>query len=514
MRIDSLLDPHRYPHPVDRVELLETHISWIALAGEFAYKLKKPVTLPFLDYGSVAKRRACCAAELRLNRRYAPALYLDVVDFDGEPAVKMRRFDETARLDNMSRRGELTPAHLSDLARTVVRFHAGAEVAPAGSRFGSPAVILATATENFDELDALLAAEAPRLARLRVWTGAEFARRRDTMARRKQEGRVRECHGDLHLGNLVLLGEATPTGRPEALRHAGGAGIPTSIDTEFPVTIEHSEEVGASALGRGSGGGGQRVVPFDCIEFNDDLRWIDVANEIAFTYVDLLDHGRPGLAGWLLNEWLAWSGDFGALALLPFYAVYRAVVRAKVAALRHQAAEAAGYLAMAEDLTLRRSPTLTITFGLSGSGKTTASTARLLADPQATTIRLRSDVERKRLFGLAADADSGGAIYSAAATAQTYARLAQLAGTILGDGWSVIVDAAFLKRAERDAFRALAAAAQVPCVILACAAPIDELRRRLDSRQGDASEAGTSVLDAQLGWLEPLAADEGAIVGS
>lgn len=464
MNVTSLLDPHRYPHPVERVELLETHISWLLLAGEFAYKLKKPVTLPFLDYGTVARRRACCEAELRLNRRYAPQLYLGLVEFDGEPAVKMHRFDEAARLDRVSRRGELTPAHLSDLARTVAAFHADADAAPADSRFGSPQTVLAAAMENFDELDALLPAHAPKLARLRAWTAGEFERRRATIAERKNQDRIRECHGDLHLGNLVLLEN--------------------------------------------------RVVPFDCIEFNDALRWIDVANEIAFTYVDLFDHGKPGLACWLISEWLVWSGDFGALALLPFYAVYRAVVRAKVAAIRGQADEAIEYLAMAETLTARTPPTLTITFGLSGSGKTTRSSELLLADARAATVRLRSDVERKRLFGLAPDADSGGAIYGTEATAQTYGRLAELARKALGDGWSVIVDAAFLRRAERAAFRRLAHDARVPFAILACTAPADDLRQRLAARAGDASEADAEVLERQFGWLEPLDEAEAAEIVS
>jgi len=462
MNIERLLDPHRYAHPVERVELLETHISWVLLAGRFAYKIKKPIVLPFLDYGSVDKRRACCRAELRLNRRYAPRLYLDVVELDGEPAVKMLRFDEAARLDNVSQRGELTARHLSDLARTVAAFHAEAQPAPLDSRFGSPELVLATAMENFDELDSLLPGHAPRLARLRAWTGGEFERRRPAIAERLIQGRVRECHGDLHLGNLVLLDG--------------------------------------------------KVVPFDCIEFNDALRWIDVANEIAFTYVDLLDHGKPGLACWLINEWLVWSGDFGALALLPFYAVYRAVVRAKVAAIRGRGAEAAEYLTMAEALTARPAPTLTITFGLSGSGKTTLSGARLLSDQRAATIRLRSDVERKRLFGLAPDAASGGAIYDAEATARTYARLEQLARQAIGDGWSVIVDAAFLRRAERDALRGLARSLGVDFAILPCTASPEELRRRLAARAGDASEADAVVLERQLGWLEPLDAAEIASV--
>ena len=455
--IRSLLDPGRYPHPVDKVELVETHISWVLLAGDFAYKLKKPVTLPFVDFGTVDRRRADCAAELRLNRRYAPDLYLDVVDFDGEPAVKMRRFDESRRLDRVCARGELTPAHLTGLARTLATFHRAAAIAPAESRFGTPEQLMAPARANFDELDRLLPGESPRLTLLRAWTETEFARRRDVFAARQAGGCVRECHGDLHLGNLVLLGD--------------------------------------------------RVTPFDCIEFNEDFRWIDVASEIAFTYVDLLDHDRPGLACWLLNEWLTWSGDHGrggALAILRFYAVYRAMVRAKVAALQGHAEVATDYLALAGRLGVPPRLTLTITFGLSGSGKTTASSARLLADTTAATIRWRSDVERKRLFGLDADADSGGAIYSADASARTYARLAELARATLADGWPVIIDAAFLKRDERRAFAAIAQRLNIPFGILACAAPVDALRRRLDARQGDASEATAAVLEQQQEWLEPL----------
>jgi aminoglycoside phosphotransferase family enzyme/predicted kinase len=460
--IQTLLDPRRYPHPVAQVDVLETHISWVLLAGEFAYKLKKPVTLPFLDYGTVEKRRACCHAELRLNRRYAPDLYLGVVEFDGEPAVKMRRFDELARLDHVSRRGELTPAHLSALARTIVAFHGAAETAPANSRFGTPEQVLTPALENFDELDALLPDEARRLARLRAWTLREFDRRREALATRKEQGRVRECHGDLHLGNLVLL-----------------KGNPT---------------------------------PFDCIEFNDDFRWIDVASEIAFTYVDLLDHDKPGLACWLLNEWLVWSGDFGALSVLRFYAVYRAMVRAKVAAIRDLALEASEYLAMGEDLTAPPSPRLTITFGLSGSGKTTASSARLLADHRAAAIRLRSDVERKRLFGLVPEADSGGTIYGPEATVRTYDRLGELARRALADDWSVIVDAAFLKFAERAAFRGFARSTGVPFHILACTATAEELNRRLQERTSDFSEATVAVLGQQAAWIEPLTADESRLV--
>ena len=450
------------------VTLLETHISWILLVGKHAFKLKKPLVLPFVDYGTATRRHYFCNEELRLNRRFAPSLYLDVVPVEGagEWAVHMRRFDETKRLDHVCARGELSLAQLSELARVITRFHDKAAVAAADSSFGSPALVSALALANFTELHDQLPAEQTRLTRLKQWTISEFARVRARMQARKQAGRVRECHGDLHLGNLVLIDG--------------------------------------------------KVTPFDCIEFNEDLRWIDVAAELAFTYVDLLDHQRPDLAAWLLNEWLVYSGDFDALPVLRFHAVYRAVVRAKVAAIAGDAVAASDYLALAERLSMPPAPTLTITCGPAASGKTTLSRERMLADCQASTLHLRSDVERKRLHGLAPFADSQSAlaegIYGEEASARTYAHLANVAVDCLEAGWSVIVDAAFLARRQRQVFRKLAEGCQVPFAILACTAPADVLAQRLAARQGDASEATPAVLARQLARMEALDAVESAFV--
>ena len=487
--ITALLDPNCYPHTADRVELIETHASWLLLTGEFAYKIKKEITLPFLDYGTLGKREACCRAELVLNRRLAPDLYLDVVPIGGTPeqprfgqlpaiewAVRMRRFDEHGRLDRVAARGDLQPAHLSQLAATLCAFQQAAPMAAPGTRFGAPEQVLAAAQENFVELRQLLPqGEQPQVEQLARWTDAEFARRGADFAARKAGGFIREGHGDLHLANLVLIDG--------------------------------------------------RVTPFDCIEFNDDFRWNDAASEIAFVWIDLLDHGRPGLAAWLLNAWLEDGGDFAALAVLRFYAVYRAVVRAKVAALRARQEDAVqaqteiettrNYLRLAWQIAVPPAPTLVITCGLSGSGKTTASTARLLeptGDAAGSILRLRSDVERKRLFGLAAqdsrDSTLDSGIYTAEANTQTYARLCELARDLLAAGWPVIVDAAFLKRTERASFRALADELGVDFRILAAEAPAAELRRRLIARSGDASEATVAVLEKQLTWFEPLDEDE------
>jgi len=442
------------PDPVDACR--ETHISWVLLAGPYAYKLKKPVTLPFLDYGTIEQRRLYCHEELRLNRRFAPDLYLDVVELAGEPAVRMKRFDEAQRLDHVSSQGDLTGAHIAQLARDLVAFQARAAIA--APEFGTPEIIRADALENFDELQRLLPIEAPVLTRLRDWTEAEWRRRTSDFAARHAAGCVREGHGDLHLGNLVLLDG--------------------------------------------------HVVPFDGIEFNADFRCIDIASEIAFTLLDLLDHGRPGLAHWLLDAWLTWSGDFAALKVLRFYLVYRAMVRAKVAVLQDRAPEAAGYLALALRLTTPPAPTLTITCGPSGCGKTFETSRRLASADFLHTVRIRSDVERKRLFGLAPDADSGGAIYTQEGTTRTYARLAELAEATLQAGWSVIVDAAFLKRAERDEFRALAKRLSVSFALIAPQVSPEELARRIQARRNDPSEATIEVMQQQLLWFEPAGDDE------
>lgn len=444
--------------PAPCEEVIETHISWVLLCGPFAFKVKKPVHLPFLDYASLEARRACCEEELRLNRRYAPELYLEVVELANEPAVKMRRFEASARLDAVLRRGELAPVPLIAFARELVAFQEKAAVAPAGSPFGAPAAVIEAALENFTELKALRPERQAALAALEAWTREEGERLTSVFSRRQAAGRVREGHGDLHLGNLVLL-----------------AG---------------------------------RIVSFDGIEFNAAFRWIDVANEIAFTLLDLLDHDAAGLASLLLDAWLERSGDFEALAVLRFYLVYRALVRAKVAALQQRNDECETYLALAERLIAPPAPRLTITHGLSGSGKTHCATRRLASADFLTTVRVRSDVERKRLFGLKPEEASGGTIYTPAANAATYARLAEVAELALEAGWSIIVDAAFLRRAEREAFHALAKRLAVPFAILAPTAPRAELERRLAARRQDASEADAAILARQIEWIEPLEPEE------
>ena len=484
--IQALLSPSCYLAGGSQVELVQTHISWVLLAGNFAYKIKKPVKLPFLDFSTLAQRQRVCVDELRLNRRFAPDLYLDVVGIFNTPenpqwegsgapieyAVKMRRFDEASRLDRVCARGDLRPEHLSELAETLVEFHNAADVAPIATRFGNVDSILQPTRDNFADLMRLLPSInlQDRLDALRAWSEAQFEQLAPLFAARKQHGRIRECHGDLHLGNLALIT--------------------------------------------------QHVQMFDCLEFNEDLRWIDVASEIAFTYVDLLAHQQPGLANWFINEVLSRSGDYEAAQVLRFYAVYRALVRAKVAALRAEqtgsaSQEVLDYIALAEQLLHKPPLRLVITHGLSGCGKTVASSALLQSDANPATLRMRSDVERKRLFGLASTARSGSAqdtgIYTPDANARTYAHLQEMTKDLLQAGWSVIVDAAFLGHAERESFRALARNTATAFSILAPLATPDQLRERILARSAlgqDASEATLGVLAQQMKTLEPLADDE------
>ena len=481
--IDELRDPACYPHPVDRVEVVETHISWVLLAGGCAYKVKKPVCLPFLDFGTLAARRHFCEEELRLNRRTAPELYLEVVPIArtaaggvaisalGEPveyAVKMRRFASGCLADERARGGTLGAAQIDRLAGVLAQFHAAAPRADVAGPFGAPERVEAAAIGNFEQIAALEcapradSAAAARFARLRSWTLNECLRLRPVFERRRGQGFVRECHGDLHLGNIAFIDG-----------HA---------------------------------------VPFDCIEFDPALRWIDVMSEIAFVVMDLLAHRLPGPAWRLLNACLEASGDYEGIGVLRFYLVYRAMVRAKVALLRGSQDAFGAHLDLAESLAHALRPALVLMHGLSGSGKTTVSQAML--EPLGA-VRVRSDIERKRLHGLAPKTRTSpglrAGIYDADATARTYDRLIHLARVILDAGYPAIVDAAFLRRAERDRFKRLAQDSGGTFLVAACTAPEETLLERLARREAqgsDASDAGLAVLEHQLAAWQPLAADE------
>ena len=478
--IEALLNPACYPHPVKAVQLLETHISWLLLAGDFVYKIKKPVDFGFLNFSDLSLRQFYCHEELRLNRRLAPTLYLDVISIGGcaekpalgdapaiEFAVKMRRFDEEMLLDHLLQHTKLTRRQLESLAFSMAQFHADLPPATTDGDYGAVEAVALPAQQNFQQLSQLLDNNyASQLRCLQQASENEYQRCLSLFGQRLQAGRVRECHGDLHLGNIVLL-----DGRP---------------------------------------------TPFDGIEFNPTLRWIDVINDIAFLIMDLQHRQRPDLAYAFLNAYLQASGDYAGLGVMRFYLGYRAMVMAKVSAIRAKQLGAPAnlalcetYLALAEQFYTPRQPALIITYGLPGCGKTTISQLVL---EKYLTIRLRSDVERKRLFGLQAHQDSlstvSGGIYTPEATQQTYQQLLRLAGDMLQAGFSVIVDAAFLKQHEREQFKGLAQTLKRSFAILAINVKEDLLRQRIRQRQNDASEANEAVLDKLKSAYEPLSATE------
>ena len=473
------------------VRVIETHISYVLLTGRFAYKIKKAVELGFLDFTTLAARHFYCERELELNRRLAPAIYLRVVAITGtidrpriggdgpaiEYAVQMREFPQEGLLARVLERGDLNRAHIDTLASIVAAFHGSAAAAGSDSRFGSAATVFDLAIENFTEIDPLVEDDVDRrvVADLRRWTEREHALRARQFAERQRRGRVRECHGDLHLGNIALV--------------------------DGNVTI------------------------FDCIEFNDAMRWSDVMADVGFLVMDLEDRGRPESAARFLNAYLERTGDYDGLQVLRFYIVYRAMVRAKVGYMRARQtedpetrqmtiAECRGYLQLARRCAEFATPRIVITHGLTGSGKTTGSEALV---ESMGAIRIRTDVERKRLHGLAPDARSGSGLhaglYSAAETERTYARLAELTRIVVGAGYPAIVDGTFLRRRERDRFRDLAEQLGVPFSIADFVASPETLRARVEQRHAtgsDASEADVHVLELQLKTAEPLTADERA----
>jgi aminoglycoside phosphotransferase family enzyme/predicted kinase len=470
------------------VRLLETHISYVLLTGIYAYKIKKAITLDFLDFHTLEARRRFCEEEVRLNQRLAPALYIDVVKITGSPtapaiggpgevldyAVRMTEFAQDALLCDVLARDELRPAHVDALAAQIADFHAAAPAALPDSEYGTPRRVIDDALANFAEV-AISAPETwdrAALQALRRWTRRQASMIRKTLERRRLAGSIRECHGDLHLGNIALI--------------AGD------------------------------------VTPFDCIEFNPSMRWIDTMSEIAFTVMDLERRGRARLAYRFLSAYLERSGDYGGAAVLRFYLVYRAMVRAKVASLRASQASAgerealrqefAEYVSIASSYATGAFPAVMLMHGFSGSGKTTMS--QLLLECTGA-LRIRTDVERKRLAGLTAGAHSGsaldGGIYTQDATRGVYDHVRACAASIIGGGFPALVDGAFLHRWQRDLFRELAAQRAAPFVIVDCVASPATLEARVAARSRvgtDASEADVAVLRRQLRTSDALGIDE------
>lgn len=488
--VEELRQPSTYPGDVSLdVALIETHISWIFLTDSHAYKVKKPVKTDYLDYSTLEQRQRNCLEELRLNRRYAPSLYIDIVPItcsngsvrvagEGpaiEYAVRMHRFPDEALLSHQVEFGEVSADEIKQLARNVAKFHDAASVSGAESSHGQPESVRHWACGNFDGLEEIdIRGVEQHLKELRIWTEQFCDQQSRLFHQRVLNGFVRECHGDLHTENIV-----------------------------------HWKN---------------RWIPFDGIEFNPELRWIDVLNDASFVSMDLTSRGHPELSHAFINKYLEATGDYSSLLLMRFYQVYRALVRAKIAATRStmdsasrqqreaDAVDCREHLDLASRFSRGAEPTLWITHGFSGSGKSVGSEEIV---QRWGAIQLRSDVERKRLFGLETTERARGSVakelYSDSATVATYGRLKQLTGQILRAGYPVVVDATFLKQDQRALFAECAANEQVPFEILDFCCDEATLRRRISDRMDrgdDASDAGIEVLESQLRTHEPLTATE------
>ncbi len=489
--VRALSRPEAWPGPLPvgaRFEIIETHISTLLLAGDGAIKLKKPVKMAFLDFSTRELRHHFVTEELRINRRTAPDLYRAVLPVTGPAgapriggtgvildwALWMCRFDNDMLYDRLAGSGRLTLAHVDQLAAVIARFHAGLFASPAG--YGSADISRRWALDNFKTLlDPDLASALPESARnqLAALAASNDSRLRciaPLLEKRRASGAVVECHGDLHLGNIV-----------------------------------HFQD---------------QPLLFDAVEFNPELRHMDRLSDVAFTFMDLCDHRLPRLAWRLLSQYLEHTGDYAGLPLLHWFAVDRALVRAKVALLSaRQAAPAEGgpaivaatrRIALADGLALPPPPRLIMTSGLSGSGK---STVALLLAESLGAVRIRSDVERKRLHGMTAIERPANTalLYNRRSTAATYQRLVQAAAAALDGGVSVVVDAAFLRRDERDAVRALGRDRKVECTVIECTAPQAVLAERIAHRADhgrDPSDADAGVLALQQLAREPLGTDE------
>jgi uncharacterized protein len=480
-----------FDHPIHNFELIETHISFILLTGRLVYKFKKPLYLGFLDFSTLEKRKYYCEEEVRLNRRIAPELYNDVVCFTGnerrpelggkgaviEYAVKMVQFPKYSELIYVLNDGCLTFRHIDDLAEQLAVFHYKSSAETSTQYPGSPLCIHQQAMENFQLLKSTRDNQhgiQEKVGIIEDWTLNALDKLNWEFRLRKHQGHVRECHGDLHLGNIVLFEN--------------------------------------------------RLLLFDCIEFSDNLRFIDVMSDIAFLFMDFEVKGRSSIAWRFLNTYLQSTGNYSGLSVFRFYLVYRAMVRAKVSCIRltqngetterqdHERIELQNYIDQAISYLKPVNTKLLITHGLSGSGKTTIS-QKLLEILGA--VRIRSDVERKRLNMFTSeertDSSVGEGIYTKEKSLQTYQWLGHAAKQALIAGYTVIIDATFIKTSQRKQMQKIAEDNKVPLVILDFQADYSSLKSRIKERQkesGDMSDADINVLNWQIKNQESLCDDD------
>jgi hypothetical protein len=481
-----MLRPQFYPHVVtEPIQLVQTHISYVLLTGELVYKLKKPMNYGFLDFSTLEKRKHFCHEELRLNQRGAAELYLDVLpiaqdgenfvlDGEGEAVeyvVKMQQFPQETLLSEMYDRGELSEQHLEELAKVLADFHKAAPTNDYILSFGEVAQIRQAIDENYDQTVNYIgvAQTQQQFDETKAYTDKLFAEQKPLFDSRIQTKWIRECHGDVHLRNICFW---------------------------------HN-----------------KILLFDCIEFNEPFRFVDVMFDIAYIIMDFDARNRPDLSNLFLNAYLEQTGDWEGVQVLPLYLSRQAYVRAKVTsfllgdpgipeAVQQESKETASrYYQLAWHYTQQKTGKLVMMSGLSGSGKST--TARTLAR-QSGAIQIRSDAVRKHLGGVELDAKGDASLYSSEMTQKTYDRLLDLGIKLAAQGYTVILDGKYDRQATRSQVIQAAQTHQISLEILHCTAPDEVLQQRVQQRQGDISDATTDVLSNQ--HMEPFTDEEQPLV--
>ncbi|EDX72031.1 hypothetical protein MC7420_7511 [Coleofasciculus chthonoplastes PCC 7420] len=486
--IHQMKQPDFYPHPVQTpIDLIQTHVSYVFLTGDYAYKVKKAVNFSFLDFSTLEKREHFCWQELQMNKPQAPEIYLNVLPIsqkgdrlilgdDSQPveyALKMRQFPQDALFSTRFEQGKLTATDMENLGRVVAEFHAQTQTNDYIRSFGTPAKIREAFDENYQQTENYIgrAQTQQQFQETKQFSDRFFAQREALLEQRLDNNRIRECHGDLHLRNICLWQD--------------------------------------------------KIQLFDRIEFNEPFRFVDVMYDVAFVVMDLDARGAKELGNVFLNTYLEQTGDWQGLQVLPLYLSRQAYVRAKVTSFllddpavpeetkQDAANTAADYYRLAWDYTKTNSGQVVIMSGLSGSGKSTV--ARQLAH-QSGAIHLRSDAVRKHLAGIPLDQKGSDQLYTPKMNQKTYDRLSELGIMLAQQGFPVILDAKYDRQAFRGDAIAQAQAHQLPLRILHCIAPLEVLRDRLSSRTEDVSDATADLLSRQQATAEPFTEAEQSLV--
>ncbi len=490
--IQAMQQPEFYPHPVlAPIKLLQTHISYVLLTGDYAYKVKKPADFGFLNFSTLDRREYFCQEELRLNQRLCPELYLQVLPLgqktDGsftwdlsaseicDYAIQMRQFDQAQLFSRLFEANQLTPELMIKLGRQLAEFHRQAATDAEITDYASPAGVKQVVENSYGLGQGFIGRSQTeaQFQGTKAFTDQFFIDHQDWLIERQGLGKIRECHGDIHLNNICLFND--------------------------------------------------EIQIFDCIEFNKEFRNIDVIYDAAFLVMDLEFRGRADLANIFLNAYIEWSGDYAGAILLPLYLSMRAYIRGNVnsLALNDPAipesdktaiqATAAAYYHQAWAYTQPKTGQIFVMVGVSGSGKSTVG-KQIAAQTQG--IQIRSDAVRKHLAGLELTqrGDQSGAfgkgIYTPEMTAKTYHRLLELGLLLASQGLTVILDAKYDQRDLRAAVLTQAKAAQIPVKFIHCQARPETLRTRLTQRQGDIADATAKILETQLAQFEPFIAAE------